>query len=133
MADTLLSEKKYSRKKDKKDIDELSDTLFSEKKSLTKKAEKGNDVLSDTLLSEKKPLTNYSDKGTYELAFKKQKVNIIFRRGLNQQVILIYDLLWYSCYVELHVLWIWESIIEVKCFYISQYTIFCWGGYYTVE
>ena len=31
-----------------------------------------------------------------------------------QQVILVNDLLWYSCYVELHVLWIWESIVEVK-------------------
>ena len=33
-----------------------------------------------------------------------------------QQVILVDDLLWYSCYVELHVLWIWESIVEVKVF-----------------
>ena len=31
-----------------------------------------------------------------------------------QQVILVDDLLWYSCYVELHVLWIWESIVKVK-------------------
>ena len=41
-----------------------------------------------------------------------------------QQVILIDDLLWYSCYVELHVLWIWESIVEVKVFYIVQDTLF---------
>ena len=28
-----------------------------------------------------------------------------------KQVILVDDLLWYSCYVELHVLWIWEMSI----------------------
>ena len=31
-----------------------------------------------------------------------------------QQVIPVDDLLWYSCYVEFHILWIWESIVEVK-------------------
>ena len=50
-----------------------------------------------------------------------------------QQVILVNDLLWYSCYVELHLLWIWESIVEVKVFDIGQDTLYCWGGHYTVE
>ena len=31
-----------------------------------------------------------------------------------QQVIVVDDLLWYICYVEFHILWIWESIVEVK-------------------
>ena len=43
-----------------------------------------------------------------------------------QQVILGDDILWYSCYVELHVLWIWESIVEVKVF-ISAKTNFATG------
>ena len=43
-----------------------------------------------------------------------------------QQVIPIGDLLWYSCYVELHVHWIWESIVEVKVF-ISAKTHFAAG------
>ena len=34
-----------------------------------------------------------------------------------QQVILVDDLLWYSCYVELHVLWIWERVVEVNVLY----------------
>ena len=50
-----------------------------------------------------------------------------------QQVILVDDLLWYSCYVELYVLWIWESIVEVKVLYIGQDTLCYWGGHYTVE
>ena len=50
-----------------------------------------------------------------------------------QQVILVDDLLWYSYYVELHVLWIWESIVEVKVFYIGQDKLCCWSGHYTVE
>ena len=50
-----------------------------------------------------------------------------------QQVILVNDLLWYSCDVELHLLWIWESIVEVKFFNIGQDTLCCWGGHYTVE
>ena len=37
-----------------------------------------------------------------------------------QQVILVDDLLWYICYVELHVLWIWESIVEVKKFILAK-------------
>ena len=40
-----------------------------------------------------------------------------------QQVILVDDLLWYSCYVELHVVWIWENIVEVKVFYRSRHTL----------
>ena len=43
-----------------------------------------------------------------------------------QQVILVKDLMWYSCYVELHVLWIWERIVEVKVF-ISAKTHFAAG------
>ena len=39
-----------------------------------------------------------------------------------QQFILVDDLLWYSCYVEFHIIWIWESIFEVKVLYIGQYT-----------
>ena len=50
-----------------------------------------------------------------------------------KQVILVDNLLWYSFYVELHVLWIWESIVEVKVFYIGQDTLCLWGGHYTVE
>ena len=50
-----------------------------------------------------------------------------------QQVILVDDILWYSCYVELHVLWIWESIFEVKVFNICQDTLCCWSGHYTFE
>ena len=41
-----------------------------------------------------------------------------------QQVILVDDLPWYSCYVKFHILWIWERIFEVKTIYIfsSQYS-----------
>ena len=35
-------------------------------------------------MSEKKPLKIYVEKGTYELAFKKQKVNTTLRKVLNQ-------------------------------------------------
>ena len=50
-----------------------------------------------------------------------------------QQVILVDNFLWYSCYVEFHILWIWESVVEVKTIYIGQDTFFCWGGHDTVE
>ena len=40
-----------------------------------------------------------------------------------QQVILVDDFLWYSCYVKFNILWIWESIVEVKVF-ISAKTRF---------
>ena len=42
------------------------------------------------------------------------------------QVILVDDLLWYSCYVEFHIIWIWESIFEVN-FFISAKTHFAAG------
>ena len=71
-------------KKDEKGIDELSDTLLFEKKCLTKKVEKVTDEFADTLLSEKKSLTKDVEKGANELAFKKQKVYTIRRKGLNQ-------------------------------------------------
>ena len=37
-----------------------------------------------------------------------------------QQVILVNDLLWYSCYVEFNILWIWESIVEVNFFILAK-------------
>ena len=37
-----------------------------------------------------------------------------------QQVILVYDFLRYSCYVEFHILWIWESVVEVNCFILAK-------------
>ena len=43
-----------------------------------------------------------------------------------QQVILVDDFLWYSCYVKFHIIWIWESIVEVKVF-ISAKTHFAAG------
>ena len=46
--------------------------------------EKGNDKLADMLLSEIKSSTEDVEKGTDEFAFKKQKVNTIFRKGLNK-------------------------------------------------
>ena len=46
--------------------------------------EKGTDELADTLLSENKSSTKDVEKGTDELAFNKQKVNTIHRKGLNQ-------------------------------------------------
>ena len=62
----------------------MADTLLSEKKTSTKKVEKSTDENADTLFYEKKPLTKDVEKGTYELAFKKQNVNIILRKGLNK-------------------------------------------------
>ena len=71
-------------KKYEKGTDELADTLLSEKKTSTKKVEKSTDENSYALLYEKKPLTRDVEKGTDELAFKKQKVHTIRRKGLNQ-------------------------------------------------
>ena len=34
-----------------------------------------------------------------------------------QHVILVDDFLWYSCYEEFYILWVWESIVEVKNVY----------------
>ena len=62
----------------------MADTLLSEKKTSTKKVEKSTDENSYALLYEKKPLTRDVEKGTDELAFKKQKVHTIRRKGLNQ-------------------------------------------------
>ena len=50
-----------------------------------------------------------------------------------QEVVLVYDLLWYSCYVKFLILWIWDSIVAVKKYYINQDTFCCWGGHYTIE
>ena len=80
----LLYENKYLINKDDKVTDELADTLLSEKKNPTNKVEKGTDKKADPLLYEKNPLTKGFDKGTDELAFKKQKVHTILRKGLNQ-------------------------------------------------
>ena len=49
-----------------------------------------------------------------------------------QQFIFVDDFLWYSCDVEFHILWIWESIVEVNLFYIGQDKFCCWGGNDTV-
>ena len=62
----------------------MADTLLMEKISLTKNVEKGTDEFADTILMEKKCSINYVDKGTDELAFMKQKVNTISRKGLDQ-------------------------------------------------
>ena len=77
-------EKKSSTKNVEKGTDELEYTLLSEKKSSTNNVQKGTDKLTDTLLMEKKLSTKDVDKGTDKLAFMKQKVNTIVRKGLNQ-------------------------------------------------
>ena len=84
LVDKLLSEKKPVRDKYEKGTDELADTLLSEKKNYKKKVEKGTYEKADTLLSKKKPLKKDVKKVTYELAFKKQKLHTILRKGLNQ-------------------------------------------------
>ena len=84
LADTLLTEKKPLTKNVEKGTDELADTLFYENKSSTNNVEKGTNVLADTLLMEKKYSTVDVDKDTDELAFMKQKVNEIRRKGLDQ-------------------------------------------------
>ena len=71
-------------KKDDKVTDELADTILSENKTSTNKVEKSTDEKAGTLFSEKKPLTKDVEKGTDELAFNKQKLNKIHRKGLNQ-------------------------------------------------
>ena len=59
-------------------------------------------------------------------SFENLHIDIALIVDYVQQVILVDDLLWYSCYVELHLLWIWESIVEVKHF-ISAKTHFAAG------
>ena len=56
-------------------------------------------------------------------SFENLHIDIALIFDYVQQVILFDDLLWYICYVEFHVLWIWKSIVEVKVF-ISAKTHF---------
>ena len=56
----------------------------SEKKSSTKDVKKGTDKLSDMLLMEKKYSTKDVDKVTDYLAYIKQAVTTIIRKGLYQ-------------------------------------------------
>ena len=61
--------------------EEVVTTPFYEKKSLTKDVEKGTHKLADTLFTEKKYSTKDVEKGTDELAYMKQVVNTILRKG----------------------------------------------------
>ena len=59
-------------------------------------------------------------------SFEKIHIDRAFIVDYVQQVILVDDLLWYSCHVEFHILLIWESVVEV-IFFISAKTHFAAG------
>ena len=59
-------------------------------------------------------------------SFDNLHIDIAFIFNYVQRVILVNDILWYSCYVELHVLWICESIVEVKIFISAKTHFAAW-------